>query len=53
MDESRQDLRKRILGTRDRLSDSERRLKSISVMNNFWSLPEIDRWTTLLCEFSQ
>jgi len=47
MDESRQDLRKRILGTRDRLSDSERRLKSISVMNNFWSLPEINRWTTL------
>ena len=47
MDESRQDLRKRILGTRDRLSDNERSRKSISVMNNFWGLPEMRQWTTL------
>ena len=47
MDESRQDLRKRILGTRDRLSDDERSRKSIAVMNNFWGLPEMRQWTTL------
>jgi 5-formyltetrahydrofolate cyclo-ligase len=47
MDESRQDLRKRILGARDRLSDKERGGKSIAVMNNFWGLPEMRHWTTL------
>jgi 5-formyltetrahydrofolate cyclo-ligase len=47
MDESRQDLRKRILRTRDRLSEHDRRHKSSSVMNNFLSLPEMRQWTTL------
>jgi len=47
MDESRQDLRKRILRTRDRLSELDRGDKSFSVMNNFLSLPEMRQWTTL------
>jgi 5-formyltetrahydrofolate cyclo-ligase len=47
MDESRQDLRKRILRTRDRLSELDRGEKSFSVMNNFLSLPEMRQWTTL------
>jgi 5-formyltetrahydrofolate cyclo-ligase len=47
MDENRQDLRKRILRTRDRLSELDRGDKSFSVMNNFLSLPEMRQWTTL------
>jgi len=47
MAESRQDLRKRILGARDRLSSAERSRKSLAVMNNFWQLPELSRWSTL------
>jgi len=47
MEEDRQDLRKRILGARDRLSGQERHEKSIAVMNNFWSLPERQQWSTL------
>ena len=47
MNEDRQDLRKRILGARDRLSGNERHEKSISVMHNFWSLPERQQWSTL------
>ncbi|MBW2471807.1 MAG: 5-formyltetrahydrofolate cyclo-ligase [Deltaproteobacteria bacterium] len=47
MDESRHDLRKRILGARDRLSDNDRHEKSVSVMNNFLGLPELQQWTTL------
>lgn len=47
MDESRHDLRKRILGARDRLSDNDRHEKSVSVMHNFLGLPELQQWTTL------
>ena len=47
MDESRHDIRKRILGARDRLSDNDRHEKSVSVMNNFLGLPELQQWTTL------
>jgi len=47
MDESRQDLRKRILRTRDRMSEHDRSDKSFSVMKNFLSMPEMRKWTTL------
>ncbi len=47
MDEDRQDLRKRILASRDRLSVHDRHEKSNSIMHNFWSLPEIRQWSTL------
>jgi len=47
MDEDRQDLRKRILAARDRLSVYDRHEKSKSVMHNFWSLPEMREWSTL------
>ena len=47
MRESRQDLRKRILGSRDRLSDNERRAKSSSISDNFGALTEMKQWATL------
>ena len=47
MDESRHDLRKRILGSRDRLSANDKHAKSVAVMKNFLSLPELQQWTTL------
>ena len=47
MEEDRQDLRKRILQARDRLSGNARHEKSISVVQNFWSLPERQQWSTL------
>jgi len=47
MGEARNDLRKRILATRDRLSIDARREKSLAVLNNFWSLLEVHRWSTL------
>ena len=47
MEEDRQDLRKRILAARDRLSGNARHEKSISVEQNFWSLPERQQWSTL------
>ena len=47
MNDERQQLRKKILGTRDRLSDKDRHAKSISVMNNFLTLPGVKQWSTL------
>lgn len=47
MNEDRQDLRRRILGARDRVSSDERHEKSVFVMNNFFGLPEIEHWSTL------
>jgi len=47
MAEDRHDLRKRILGARDRLSQRDRRAKSIAVMNSFLGLPEMAQWKTL------
>ena len=47
MNLDRQDLRKRVLGERDALSGKTRHEKSISVMHNFWSLPGMQRWSTL------
>jgi 5-formyltetrahydrofolate cyclo-ligase len=47
MEESRRNLRKRVLGARDRLSKNERHLKSISVMKNFTSLAEMQQWKIL------
>jgi len=47
MDENRQDLRKKILAARDGLSEDERQEKSISVVDNFWSLAERKQWSTL------
>ena len=45
--DERQDLRKKILQARDMLSAGERHEKSLCVMKNFWSLPEINQWLTL------
>ena len=45
--EDRQGLRKRILGSRDRLSSNEKHEKSLAVMDNFWSLWDMHRWSTL------
>jgi 5-formyltetrahydrofolate cyclo-ligase len=47
MKEDRQELRQRILGTRDGLSENDRHAKSLSVMHNFWTLPEMEHWSTL------
>lgn len=47
MSDERQNLRKRILGARDGLTAESRREKSGAVMENFWSLPEIQQWSTL------
>jgi 5-formyltetrahydrofolate cyclo-ligase len=47
MKEDRQELRQKILGTRDGLSESDRYTKSISVMHNFWTLLEREQWSTL------
>ena len=47
MNDERQDLRKKVLQARDMLNADERHEKSLSVMNNFWNLPEMKQWTTL------
>ena len=47
MKEDRQELRQTILGARDGLSDKDRQAKSISVMQNFWTLPGMQHWSTL------
>lgn len=43
----RQSLRKKVLGARDLLSEDERKEKSRSAIKNFWSLPEVNLWSTL------
>jgi 5-formyltetrahydrofolate cyclo-ligase len=45
--DERQMLRNKILGARDLLSASERQEKSSFAIQNFWSLPEMKRWSTL------
>ena len=45
--DERHSLRKQILGARDLLSASERLDKSSSATQNFWSLPEMQYWSTL------
>jgi 5-formyltetrahydrofolate cyclo-ligase len=47
MKEERQELRQKILGARDGLSDKDRQAKSISVMQNFWILQGMQQWSTL------
>lgn len=47
MNTSRQDLRKRILETRDSLDAAERKQKSFAVMSRFWTLQEKYQWNTL------
>lgn len=47
MNENRHHLRKSILGARDRLRPDDRHEKSRAVMHNFWSLPELQAWSTL------
>lgn len=47
MKEDREALRQKILGARDGLSDKVRQAKSISVMQNFWTLPGMQHWSTL------
>jgi 5-formyltetrahydrofolate cyclo-ligase len=47
VNDERQMLRNKILGARDLLSASERHEKSSSAIQNFWSLPEMKRWSTL------
>jgi len=47
MKEDREALRQKILGARDGLSDKVRQAKSISVMQNFWTLPGMQQWSTL------
>ncbi len=47
VNDERQMLRNKILGARDLLSASERHGKSSSAVQNFWSLPEMKRWSTL------
>ena len=47
MKEDREALRQKILGARDGLSDKARQAKSISVMQNFWTLLGMQQWSTL------
>jgi 5-formyltetrahydrofolate cyclo-ligase len=47
MKEDREALRQKILGARDGLSDKARQAKSMSVMENFWTLPGMQQWSTL------
>lgn len=47
MKEDREALRQKILGARDGLSDKARQAKSISVMQNFWTLQGMQQWSTL------
>lgn len=47
MKEDREELRQTILRARDGLSDKDRQAKSISVMQNFWTLPGMQHWSTL------
>jgi 5-formyltetrahydrofolate cyclo-ligase len=47
MSDERQSLRKRILGARDGLTADIKYEKSRAVMQKFWSLPEIEQWSTL------
>ena len=47
VNDERQMLRNKILGARDLLSASERQEKSSFAIQNFWSLPEMKRWSTL------
>ena len=47
MDEERQKLRQRILRARDGLKADARYEKSIAVMHNFLSMPEMRQWSTL------
>jgi 5-formyltetrahydrofolate cyclo-ligase len=47
MNEDRQELRQKILGARDGLSHSKRLAKSISVMQNFFTLPGMQQWSIL------
>ena len=47
MKEDREALRQKILGARDGLSDKVRQAKSISVMQNFWTLQGMQQWSTL------
>ena len=45
--ENRRDLRKKILGARDRLDVVDRRQKSFAILNSFWALQEKYQWKTL------
>ena len=45
--DDRQRLRKDILGARDLMGADERREKSGAALRNFWSLPEMEHWSTL------
>jgi 5-formyltetrahydrofolate cyclo-ligase len=47
MKEDREALRQKILGARDGLSDKARQAKSISAMQNFWTLQGMQQWSTL------
>jgi len=47
MDNDRHELRKKILGARDRLSQETRNEKSGAVRRNFMSLPALPEWSTL------
>ncbi len=47
MKEDREALRQKILGARDGLSDNVRQAKSMSVMQNFWTLQGMQQWSTL------
>ena len=47
MKEDREALRQKILGARDGLSDKVRQAKSISAMQNFWTLQGMQQWSTL------
>jgi 5-formyltetrahydrofolate cyclo-ligase len=47
MKEDREALRQKILGARDGLSDKARQAKSISAMQNFWTLQGMQQWSTM------
>lgn len=47
MKAERHRLRQNILGARDRLRSRDRQEKSVAVMENFLSLPEMRQWSTL------
>lgn len=45
--DTRQALRKQVLGKRDQLANDERHVKSMAITEQVWSLPEMAGWQTL------
>jgi 5-formyltetrahydrofolate cyclo-ligase len=45
--DTRQTLRKQVLGKRDQLANDERHVKSMAITEKVWNLPEMGGWQTL------